>query len=146
MSSKSLSLSGVLPKIISITKTGTGYDMPKRSISRKAIVMPGLAGRRALIGLRAMQGMIPFVSIAAIAMIIGLLGFHLYMVNAYSGKGFELKRHQAAITDLTERQKQLLIEQAQLGSIMKVNDAATAFGLVPVSHEEYVTPNQLTQK
>lgn len=146
MSSKSLSLGMVIPKIVSVTKTGNSYEPSKRTINKKATVLPRVAAGKSMALPRGGQWVIPIASVASIAFIIGLVGFHLYIVNAYSSKGFELKRHQAAITELTEQQKRLLIEQAQLGSISKVNDAAGAFGLVPVSHEEYVSSNHLTKK
>ncbi len=138
MSIKSLSLGFTIPKISSETKTAS---KPK---SKNIVVMT--RATRVTPKHRVAFNWVPMASAASIAMVVGLLGFHLFAVNAYSGKGFELKRHQSAIKTLTEDQKRLVVQQAEMSSIAKVNDVATEFGLVPITQEEFVNTSQYSQR
>lgn len=145
MISKSLSLGVIIPKISSINKTVTGKVIKNTAVNRRAVLMARPTAKAAAPAL-SVGGAVPFVSALCLLGIIALVGFHLFIVNAYSSKGFELKRHQAAIVELTEQQKALLIKQADLGSIGKVNDSAELSGLIPITDEEYLSGNQLSQK
>ncbi len=138
MSTKSLILGISVPKIFSETKSSA---LPR---ARGQVLLPRTKTTTTIS--RSAANLVPFVSATAILAIVVMLGFHLFMVNAYSGKGFELKRTQAAIAELTEQQKKLIVQQAELGSIMRVSDVAATYGLVPVTEEEFVTTNHLTQK
>ncbi len=146
MNSKTLPFGIIFPKITSETKTASTV-MPTAKAAKKTVVaIPRSAAIKTARRSISFGWIVPLTSLASVAIIIGLLGFHLYIVNAYSSKGYELKRHQAAITELTDKQNQLLVQQAEMASINKVNDAANHLGLVPITHEEYITTNQLSQK
>lgn len=145
MNTKSLSFGIVFPKIVSVTKTAVSAPKTK-SVSKKALVMPRTTPVKLVLRGSFFKMLVPVGSIVSIAMIVSMIGFHLFAVNSYSGKGFELKRHQAAIAELTDQQKRLVVLQAEMGSIMKVSDAANRFGLMPIANEEYITSNQLTQR
>ena len=139
MSTKSLFLGIAVPKVFSETKSAA---LPR---ARGQVVLPRSKTTpvsRSVSG----SNLVPFVSATVIVALAVMLGFHLFMVNAYSGKGFELKRTQAAISELTQQQKALTVRQAELGSFLKVSDLATSLGLVPVTDEEYITSNHLTQR
>jgi len=138
MSTKSLFLGISVPKVFSETKA------PALPRARGQVLVPRARTGSAIS--RGATSLVPFVSATAILAILVMLGFHLFMVNAYSGKGSDLKRTQAAIVELTEQQKKLIVQQAELGSFMKVNDVASTYGLVPVTDEEFISPNQLTQR
>jgi hypothetical protein len=61
-------------------------------------------------------------------------------------KGYEFKQQQAIIDELTETQKRLVIQQASLGSIVKVNDVASTAGMVPVTGEEFLVAKQISKR
>lgn len=128
-----------IPKVVSEIKTKNNSPRYKR-----ATILPRSASA-ARIRASASQ-LVPYLSVSAIALVVLLFGFHLFMVNAYATKGFELKKHQQALRQLNDRQKTLLVEQSELGSISKVNDVAGIYGLVPVTNEEFLNSSQLTQK
>lgn len=136
MFTKALS-SFAVPRVASEIKTKTNPSY------KRATVMPraGFVKRS-----RSFGSAVPYLSIAALAAIVFLFGFHLFMVNAYASKGFELKKHEQAVKDLDDQQKDLLVKQSELGSISKVNDVASIYGLVPVTNEEFLNSSQLTQK
>lgn len=143
MTSKTLPFGVVIPKIVSETKT-----VVVKKAARGAVVKPvtSVQKKSNRARLRSMDIVVPFASLASLFLIIGLAGFHLYSVNAYSSKGFELKRHQAVIAELTEQNKRLVVRQAEMGSIMQVSDTATQLGLVPIAHEEYIVSKQITHR
>ncbi len=130
----------VFPKVSSETKTAPTIR------STSAIVRPRATKSKGFFASFSIKSLVPFAAISAIAFIIVMIGVHLYMVNAYSGKGFELRRHQSAINKLVDDQKHLMVQQAEMGSIMKVSEVATEHKLVPITHEEFLTTNQLTQR
>jgi hypothetical protein len=68
------------------------------------------------------------------------------MINAYASKGYELKKQQAVMQELQETHKRLVIEQAASGSIVKINDVASAARMVPVTGEEFLVANQVSSR
>jgi hypothetical protein len=85
-------------------------------------------------------------SAAALTVLALSLGFYVYMTNAYASKGYDLKHQQGINEQLLETNKNLLIQQASLGSIGKVNDIASATGMVPVISEEFLVAPQLSSR
>src|SRR5262245_1034871 len=113
---KALSIGSFIPGLSSETKTS--FTQPRY---QRATIMPRSAAAPSRVSSR---GILPYVSAGALAISLITLAFHLYMVNAYATKGYELKKHQQAIRELTDKQKYLLVQQSELGSISKVNDVA----------------------
>ena len=140
MSTKTLSLSAIIPRIKSETKSAA-----RPTTNRRAVVVPRAKATTA-VSRAVARSFVPAVSVVGVMAIVSMIGFHLFMVNAYAAKGFELKRHQAAITQLTEQQKQLVVREAEMGSIMKVHDVAVEYGLVPIVKEEFLNTKQLSQR
>ncbi len=136
-----------IPKVASETKTKLSSAPANIAVVRRAkratILPRAISASKLRSGVRSL---VPYFSVTAIAMIVFLFGFHLFMVNAYVTKGMELKKAQQAVRDLDTKQKTLLVEQSELGSITKVNDVANIYGLVPVTNEEFLNSTQLSQK
>ena len=124
--SKTFSLNSIIP---SLTSTVKG-DAPARTIRKKFNVGNWVAP----------------VSVLSVFALVAALGFYVYMINAYASKGYELKQQQAAMQEVTETNKRLVIQQAALGSIVKVNDVAATSGMVPVTGEEFLVANQLSSR
>ncbi len=74
------------------------------------------------------------------------VGSYIYFTNASVSKGYELKKEQAKVDELNEIQKRLVVQQAALGSIVKVNDVASTAGMVPVTNQEFLSANQLSSR
>ncbi len=136
---KALSISSFIPTVSSETKVK--INQPRY---RRATVMPRSAAQSTTRTSRA--NWVPYLSAAGLALAVIALGFHLYMVNAYAVKGYDLQRHQQAIRELSDQQKLLLVQQSELGSFSKVNDVASGSGLVPVTNEEFITTNQISKR
>lgn len=139
MSTKTLILGISVPKVFSETKSAA---LPRA----RGQVLMARTKSTAVSSRTTQANLIPFISATVIVAIGVMLGFHLFTVNAYSSKGFELKRIQAAINQLTDQQKKLVVQQAELGSIVKVSDVAATYGLVPVTDSEFINTNHLTQR
>ncbi len=150
MSSKSFALASFIPRITSITKT----DAPsRRATSGRPAARATTATRtaslsRATSGRSRMQSnsWMSLVSAGGVAAIVVAMGFYVYNVNASASKGYEFKQQQAAVDALNETQKRLVVQQAALGSIVKVNDVASTAGMVPVTGEEFLVANQLSAR
>lgn len=89
---------------------------------------------------------VSMVSAFGVVVIALSFGFYVYMINAYASKGYELKKQQAVMKELEETHKRLVIEQAASGSIVKINDVASAARMVPVTGEEFLVANQVSTR
>ncbi len=85
-------------------------------------------------------------SAVAVFAIAGMVVYHLVSTNASVAKGFELKKLQKEIATLTEKNKRLVVQQAEAGSINKVQEVAQKQGLVQTKYEEYLNTLHLTQR
>lgn len=134
--SKTFALNSMIPRITSTTKSEV-------SSSRSGLVSRAArpARRRSL-----PKNLVSFISAASLTLIVLGMGFYVFMINASASKGYELKHQQALVDDLTETQKGLMIQQAALGSITKVNDVASTAGMVPVTGEEFLVANQISKR
>lgn len=150
MTTKSFTFNSIFPSITSVTKTDTiTKDAPKRATgavlvkkaSKSAVVAKPRTRSSAMRG----NWIGAFSVIGLMAIIFGLSSY-IYTINASVSKGFELKKHQTALNELLETQKRLVVEQAALGSINKVNDVASTAGMVPVTNEEFLSTNQLSTR
>ncbi len=150
MSSKTFSLTSVFPSISSITKTdGNFKESPKRATgsvlikraSKPAIIAKSRSKTNWKVG-----NWVGMVSLAGLVVIVFGLCSYIYTINASVSKGFELKQHQTSLNQLLETQKRLVVEQAALGSINKVNDVASTAGMIPVTNEEFLSTNQLSKR
>lgn len=90
------------------------------------------------------DNVVPMVSLALITAMGGIMAFHLYWVNTYSSKGFDLKQIQTSIKDQSETQKKLLVKQSLLNSTVSLSDLEHT-GLVPVTSAENIVSNTLAQ-
>lgn len=150
MSSKTFSFNSVFPSITSVTKTaGIVKDSPKRatgSVLVKKASKP-VSAAKARTRSSVMRGnWIGTLSAVGLVAIVFALSSYIYTINASVSKGFDLKQHQTALNELLETQKRLVVEQASLGSINKVNDVASTAGMVPVTNEEFLSTNQLSKR
>lgn len=146
MSTKSFSFSSVIPRITSITKSEpkARESAGKRATGRVLVARPArTVSTRSRVRF---NGMVGFASAAGLVVLVVALGFYVYMINAYASKGYELKRQQAAMEELAETNKRLVVQQAALGSIVKINDVAATSGMVPVTGEEFLAANQLSSR
>ncbi len=120
-----------IPKITSITKSNSGARIqPSKTTVRRP----------------KSTGWVGSFNVVAIMGIIFALGFYVYTINGSVSKGYELKQQQATMEELTETQKRLMVQQAALGSIVKVNDVASTAGMVPVTGEEFLVASQLSSR
>ena len=131
----------IIPRILSVTKSD-GPASRKKATSGRAFSAPAKPVRSRV----TFSSWIGTGSVLGIAAIFVSLGFYIYTINASVSKGFELKKQQAAIDTLNETQKRLMVQQAALGSIVKVNDVASTAGMVPVTGEEFLVANQLSAR
>ncbi len=160
--SKTFTLNSIIPRITSVTKTDSAPAKTslKRANGRVLTMRSGKSVKTstAATPTRGKKGIARSVSrllsgnwvgavsaTGMVAVVVGM-GFYVFMINAYASKGYELKRQQAVIEELTETHKRLVIEQAASGSIVKVNDVASTAGMVPVTGEEFLVANQISKR
>ena len=160
--SKTFTLNSIIPRITSVTKTDSAPAKTslKRANGRVLTMRSGKSVKTstAATPTRAKKGIVRSVSrllsgnwigavsaTGMVSIVVGM-GFYVFMINAYASKGYELKRQQAVIEELTETHKRLVIEQAASGSIVKVNDVASTAGMVPVTGEEFLVANQISKR
>lgn len=93
---------------------------------------------------RSSPSFVPFMSTLLVVAVIGLMALHLFWVNTYSSKGFELQRVQTAIQEKTEIQKKLLVKQSLMSSTVSLSDLSST-GLVPVTESETLNGNTFAQ-
>lgn len=148
MSSKSFTFNSIIPRISSITKAEakSREAAPKRATGRVLVARASSASAAPSRTRPNLNGMVGFASAAGLLAVVVALGFYVYMINAYASKGYELKQQQAAMQEVTETNKRLVIQQAALGSIVKVNDVAATSGMVPVTGEEFLVANHLSAR
>lgn len=139
--SKAFTLSSIIPSISSVTKTAKSSARPTSSYGR-AYSAATTTGRSRL----QPQTWVSRTSLLAVALVAVGLGFYIYTINASVSKGYELKKEQAALEELQETQKRLVVQQAAMGSIVKVNEVAATSGMVPVTGEEFLSPTHLSSR
>lgn len=138
--SKAFTLNSIIPRISSFTKTDaliTHQGQPKRASTRTSVRATARNFSTGWVGIASIVGLI-----AAIAG----LGFYIYTINASASKGYDFKKQQAVVDELTATNKRLTIQQAALGSIVKVNDVAATSGMVPVTGQEFLVAGQLSKR
>lgn len=149
MSTKTFTLNSFIPRITSITKSEvptvkrSAGRIPSRMLSARSVSNSAAAPSRSR---TTANNWVSLLSAGGIALSVVGLGFYVVMINAYASKGYELKHQQTVMQELTETQKQLVIQQAASGSIVKVNDLAATSGMVPVTGEEFLKANQISKR
>lgn len=166
--SKTFTLNSIIPRITSVTKTEASSSKPKATLKRAKgrvltirsakAVKANTAASTSRVKVGVIRSSVRSISrflngnwignasaVGLVAIVVGM-GFYVFMINASSSTGYELKRQQAAIQELTEVHKSLVIQQAASGSIVKVNDVASTAGMVPVSGEEFLVANQISKR
>ena len=146
MSSKTFKFNSIIPRITSVVKADSKphKEAPKRATGRVLVARTATtAPARSRSGSNSWVALVSATSLVAIVI---ALGFYVYMINAYASKGYELKRQQASMQEAVEINKRLVVQQAALGSIVKVNDVAATSGMVPVTGEEFLVANQLSSR
>jgi hypothetical protein len=144
--SKTFSLT--IPRLTSITKS----DVSPKSVHKRAtgkVLMVRPSAKKAVASSRSRfrsAGWVSWASAGGVAVLAFSFGFYVYMINAYASKGYELKKQQAVMQELQETHKRLVIEQAASGSIVKINDVASAARMVPVTGEEFLVANQVSSR
>lgn len=71
---------------------------------------------------------------------------YLVGTNSYSSKGYEIKRIQKSISGLKEQNKKLVLQAAEINSIVKMQEMATLDGFVPVTNTEFVAIPKFSQR
>ncbi len=138
---KSASLSFLAPRVSSKTQNRSGQ--PAVTIKPATITW---AGTRAKQSSKLIKGdaAVPLLSVMLIVAMGSILALHLFWVNTYSSKGFELKKIQTSINEQTEIQKKLLVKQSLLNSTVSLSDLENT-GLVPVTNAENIVSNTFAQ-
>lgn len=132
---KSATLAITAPFVKSHTKVAK-KSSPRSATISWAGAKPGSSSRGATV----MPSAFSVASLLLVVAIASLLLLHLFWVNTYSAKGFELTKVQTAITEQTELNKKLLIQQSMLSSSVSLSDLGST-GLVPVTDEEHLNSN-----
>lgn len=148
MSSKSFTFNSIIPRISSTVKVEpkAKVDAPKRATGRVLVARSAPSVTASPRIRPTMNNLVGFASATALVGIVVAFGFYVYMINAYASKGYELKKQQAAMQGVVETNKRLVIQQAALGSIVKVNDVASTSGMVPVTGEEFLVANHVSSR
>jgi hypothetical protein len=145
MSIRSLTLGSFFPRVKSETKTEVTKTVRRPTIITSRSFSTGHAAvrqsRRAKL-----TSFVPWLSAAACAGVIAVSGLYLFSINLYAAKGYDLKRQQAAVRELTAQQQQLIIKQAEIGSIAQLASQASADQLVQITDEEFIQPKQLSAR
>ena len=143
--SKAFTLNSIFPSITSVTKTeasakrATGRIVPTRAMQQsRATATPRMRAFSAK--------WVGSASAAGLAMVVVALGFYVYTINVSASKGYDFKKQQAVVDELNETQKRLVIQQASMGSIVKVNDVASTAGMIPVTGEEFLVASQISKR
>lgn len=145
--SKAFTLNSIIPRISSVTKTEvrSGETVKLKRATGKVLTSNKVKSSSKRSRTFSTNWVGSF-SLAGIFMIVAGLGFYVYGVNASASFGYDLKKQQAVIEKLSETQKQLVIQQAASGSIVKINDVASTAGMVPVTTEEFLVANQISKR
>lgn len=130
-----------VPSISSITKINS--KSPARLISRSSTGQVKQSRSTQRIN---SQSIIGYASALCLVLSIFGLGYYITATNASVKTGYDMKKQQLAIEELKQINKRLMVEQASMGSIVKVNDVASASNMVPVTGEEYLVANQLSSR
>ncbi len=138
---KSASFSFLLPRVSSKIQNRSGQSAA--TIKPTTITW---AGTRLNQSKNVIRGdvAVPLLSVMLIVAMGGILALHLFWVNTYSSKGFELKKIQTSINEQTEIQKKLLVKQSLLSSTVSLSDLGST-GLVPVTNAENIVSNTFAQ-
>ncbi|HEX3095671.1 MAG TPA: hypothetical protein VHQ20_00960 [Patescibacteria group bacterium] len=143
MSTKTLSLASFIPQISSTTKTAKVTANGSETMNvRRASKTASAPVRRSV---SANSWISAITAISLTLAVVGLASY-IYETNASVSKSYEYKQEQAKVNDLSETQKRLVVQEAALGSIVKVNDVASTAGMVPVTSEEFLSANQLSSR
>ncbi|QQS23231.1 hypothetical protein IPM19_01545 [bacterium] len=127
------------PSVASKTKTSSSKAAPVAWSVTRAKSKPNFR-----IGAKLSANFVPALSVTLMAAVVGMLALHLFWVNTYSSKGFELERAQTAIEEQTEIQKKLLVKQSLMSSTVSLSDLSKT-GLVPVTESETLNGNTFAQ-
>lgn len=132
---KSSALPFSAPFIKSQNKTKEKSSIPRSQVTWSA-AKPSARSSRAM----ALPVGVQILSLALVVLTGALVLLHLYWVNTYSAKGIELTTVQNSISEQTELNKKLLVEQSMLSSTVSLSNLDGS-GLVPVTDEEHLNPN-----
>ena len=145
--SKAFTLTSFIPRVSSVTKTETRAAETVKLKRATGRVM--VSARSKAVPARTQtfsKNWIGSFSAAGLVVLVAGLAFYVYGVNASASYGYDLKKQQSVIEELTETQKQLVIQQAASGSIVRINDVASTAGMVPVTTEEFLVANQISKR
>lgn len=118
---------------------------PRLSVETKSFAS-SRSSRKMSLGKKRFSGILSLLSTAMLLFSVVISGAHLFTVNIYAAKGFELKQHHMKVAELEEQGKKLMVKQAEIASLAQLNDLANAQGLVPVTIEEFVNNPQFSQR
>lgn len=138
---KSASLSFLAPRVSSKTQVQSSPIIKSAPIAWAG----GRAKSRSQSNFALGDNWVSLMSLTLIVAMGGILALHLFWVNTYSSKGFELKKIQTSINQQTEVQKKLLVKQSLLSSTVSLSNLEST-GLVPVTNAENIVSNTLANK
>lgn len=127
------------PRVSSKIKNTTRQNAPIAWSASRSTAKPSFKSAAKLNG-----HVVPMLSAGFLVAIVGMMALHLFWVNTYSSKGFELDRVQAGIEEQTEVQKKLLVKQSLMSSTVSLSDLSGT-GLVPVTDSETLTGATVAQ-
>ena len=71
---------------------------------------------------------------------------HLFQVNSFSTKGFEIRNLQQDFTELSERNKKLQIQAAELQSLHRIGTEPETSGMTSVTEITYIQNTALSRR
>ena len=145
--SKAFTLTSFIPRVSSVTKTESRMAETVKLKRATGRVMVSARAKATPTRTRIFsKNWVGSFSAAGLVVLVAGLAFYVYGVNASASYGYDLKKQQAVVEKLTEAQKQLVIQQAASGSIVRINDVASTAGMVPVTTEEFLVANQISKR
>jgi hypothetical protein len=142
MSTKTFALPRVLgsfaPRVSSVTKD---HKLARHNIRRGIAVKPKRAWFSASKD-QVKSGM----ALALSGLIVVTFLAYVFGINQSAAKGYEIKKQQQKLSQLKEQNEQLQVRAAEIGSMTQIQMEAATNQLVQITNQEYLQPNQLSQR
>ncbi len=128
-----------MPKVSSVKFLSPFISTKTTSKNISAVSWSARAEGTTARAVRSNSNWVSKVSLLAVVMLGVMFALHLYWVNTYAAKGFALSAAQKAISEQTDLQKKLLVQQSLLNSTAGITDSSKT-GLVSITDQEYLAP------
>jgi hypothetical protein len=77
---------------------------------------------------------------------VALLGSYLVSVNSYAARGYEIKKLQTQMAQLTEANQRLNVKVAQVSSMVAVQSQLAGADFIPAGTPQFLQVNQMTMR